>query len=195
MGIVQQCLPGVVGQEVVINSRRFRVVKLLGEGGYSFVYLVRELPTDEHPAVPESFYALKKVLAGSNEQLVEAQKEVKVMTKLHHPNLLPLLAQAIVPDSSNGHMLQLVYMLFPVYEEGSLLDEVTRRQNAHNPLTSQEVLHIFLQVTWPLTEASVLLLCSTARLLHNRSSLMPAVLRLDSDKCLHSTCGMVVHLP
>ncbi|KAL3131189.1 hypothetical protein ABBQ38_000491 [Trebouxia sp. C0009 RCD-2024] len=119
-----------------------------GEGGYSFVYLVRELPTDEHPAVPESFYALKKVLAGSNEQLVAAEKEVKVMTKLHHPNLLPLLAQAIVPDSSNGHMLQLVYMLFPVYEEGSLLDEVTRRQNAHNPLTSQEVLHIFLQVCY-----------------------------------------------
>lgn len=33
----------------------------LGEGGYSFVYLVRELPTEEHPAIPESFYALKKV--------------------------------------------------------------------------------------------------------------------------------------
>lgn len=38
------------------------------------------------------------------------------MTKLHHPNLLPLLAHAVVPDSSNGRMLQLVYMLFPVYE-------------------------------------------------------------------------------
>lgn len=57
-----------------------------------------------------------QVLAGSNEQLVEAQKEVKVMTKLHHPNLLPLLAQAVVPDSSNGRMLQVVYMLFPVYQ-------------------------------------------------------------------------------
>ena len=57
-----------------------------------------------------------QVLAGSNEQLVEAQKEVKVMTQLHHPNLLPLLAQAVVPDQSDGRLLQLVYMLFPVYE-------------------------------------------------------------------------------
>ena len=57
-----------------------------------------------------------QVLAGSNEQLLEAQKEIKVMTQLHHPNLLPLLAQAIVPDRRDGHMLQLVYMLFPVYE-------------------------------------------------------------------------------
>lgn len=31
-------------------------------------------------------------------------------------------------------------------QEGSLLDEVTRRQQTQTPLTSQEILHIFLQV-------------------------------------------------
>lgn len=31
-------------------------------------------------------------------------------------------------------------------QEGSLLDEVARRQNAQNALSSREVLHIFLQV-------------------------------------------------
>ncbi len=102
---------------------------------------MRELPTEENPAASESYFALKKVcssfealnsrqeqhnellasgllqiLAGSSEQLTAAEKEVQVMTQLQHPNLLPLLAQAVVPDRSDGRMLQLVYMLFPVYE-------------------------------------------------------------------------------
>ena len=107
---------------------------------------MRELPTEENPAVSESYFALKKVcgcfealnsmqehhdellasrllqiLAGSSEQLTAAEKEVQVMTQLQHPNLLPLLAQAVVPDCSDGRMLQLVYMLFPVYEARAFL--------------------------------------------------------------------------
>lgn len=57
-----------------------------------------------------------QVLAGSNEQLVAAQKEVEVMSQLHHPNLLPLLCHTTVDTYNNGRLLQLVYMLFPVYE-------------------------------------------------------------------------------
>lgn len=111
----------------------------LGEGGYSFVYLVREIQTEEHSAVGDTHYALKKVksascshqcplkltpiatqplqiLAGSNEQLIAAQKEVEVMTQLQHPNLLPLLTHTTLETYNNGSLLQLVYMLFPVYE-------------------------------------------------------------------------------
>ena len=109
------------------------------------MYLARELPTEENPAVNQSCYALKKVcefcvthcyhslfdfrhdsswvqvLAGSNEQLTAAQKEISIMAKLHHPNLLPVLAHAVIQDRKDGRMLQLVYMLFPVYEARHLL--------------------------------------------------------------------------
>ena len=61
-----------------------------------------------------------QVLAGSSEQLTAAEKEVTVMTQLHHPNLLPRLEHAVAPDPSPARMLQLVYMLFPVYEAGTL---------------------------------------------------------------------------
>lgn len=115
-------------------------------GGYSFVYLARELPTEENPAVNQSHYALKKVLAGSSEQLTAAQKEISIMAKLHHPNLLPVLAHAVVEDRKDGRLLQLVYMLSPVYEEGSLLDEVNRREQAPDPFQGKEILHIFLQI-------------------------------------------------
>ncbi|DBB02259.1 TPA: hypothetical protein ACH3X3_011281 [Trebouxia sp. C0006] len=146
MSIFHHWLPGALGEDVVLDHRRFRVIKLLGEGGYSFVYLARELPTEENPAVSESYFALKKILAGSSEQLTAAEKEVQVMTQLQHPNLLPLLAQAVVPDRSDGRMLQLVYMLFPVYEASSLYDEITRRQQTQDPFDSKDILQIFLQV-------------------------------------------------
>lgn len=57
-----------------------------------------------------------QVLAGSNEQLLAAQREVDIMSHLHHPNLLPLLSHTTVDTYNNGRLLQLVYMLFPVYE-------------------------------------------------------------------------------
>lgn len=45
-----------------------------------------------------------------------AQKEVEVMSQLHHPNLLPLLLHTTIDTYNNGRLLQQVYMLFPVYE-------------------------------------------------------------------------------
>ena len=57
-----------------------------------------------------------KVLAVSSEQLAAAQREISVMAQLHHPNLLPVLTHAVVQGQKEGRLLQLVYMLFPVYE-------------------------------------------------------------------------------
>ena len=67
--ILRSFLPAgvVVGDRLVsFNSRRFRVLRTLGEGGYAYVYLVREeeLSNDEStrlfcPTTRE--YALKKV--------------------------------------------------------------------------------------------------------------------------------------
>ena len=35
------------GADVWVNNRRFRIQRQIGEGGFAFVYLVRELPGDE----------------------------------------------------------------------------------------------------------------------------------------------------
>ena len=60
-------LVGGGGGEVVhLGPRRLRVERKLGEGGYAFVYLVREVPATPGPAalVAEEPLALKKVRAG-----------------------------------------------------------------------------------------------------------------------------------
>ena len=35
------------GGEVWVNRRRFRIVRQIGEGGFAFVYLVKELPGED----------------------------------------------------------------------------------------------------------------------------------------------------
>lgn len=60
-----------VGQEYTLRGRRLRVVRQLGEGGYSFVYLVRQLadagPSTAtssllaSPALGTQLFALKRV--------------------------------------------------------------------------------------------------------------------------------------
>jgi len=52
-----QCLSHASGSSVVhVNGTAYEVVRLLGEGGFSMVYLVRDARTHE-------LYALKKVCA------------------------------------------------------------------------------------------------------------------------------------
>lgn len=48
------------GSDVWIGDRRFRVVKELGEGGFAFVYLVKEMPTERPQERPTSYVAGKR---------------------------------------------------------------------------------------------------------------------------------------
>ncbi|KAK9837404.1 hypothetical protein WJX84_001292 [Apatococcus fuscideae] len=118
----------------------------VGEGGYSFVYLVRELPSTQCPDPPPLLYALKKVLAASSEQLKEAWHEIEVMRKVSHPNIMPLLRHATLPAQGEGGAQQCIYMLMPLFQEGSLVDELERKQAVGSSLSTQEILSIFLQV-------------------------------------------------
>ncbi|GAB4819454.1 hypothetical protein N2152v2_006500 [Parachlorella kessleri] len=103
-------------QDVWLRDRRFAVLRLLGEGGYSFVYLVKEVPTPQRPHVVVRQYALKKVLIGSQEQLAAAEQEVETMRQLRHPNLMPLLDASIEEAPTPEGPRRVAYMLFPLYE-------------------------------------------------------------------------------
>ncbi|KAK9839446.1 hypothetical protein WJX81_002545 [Elliptochloris bilobata] len=120
---------------------------MLAEGGYSFVYLVQELPTLENLHARTREFALKKVLAVTSEGLAMAQREIDVMRRLHHPCLLPLLGASITPQVDEEHGSKyLVLMLFPLYTAGSLFDELWRQAAAGTRLPLRDVLSIFLQV-------------------------------------------------
>lgn len=143
------------GSDVWINEKRFRIVRTLGEGGFSFVYLVKEQPggrpgkqaTNPSLTADDGLYALKKVVIQTGEQLELVKKEIHVTSLFNHPNLLPLIDHAIisVKGPQEGMWNQEAYLLFPVCLEGTLLDVLTTMQGKEF-FTSVTVLRIFRQI-------------------------------------------------
>jgi serine/threonine kinase 16 len=96
-GLYRRCFP--LSSDVEMGGRRLQLLRLLGEGGYSFVYLVRDLNDPEHP-----HYALKRIWAVTTEQLEAAKREIATISKLKHKNLLNALDSLLLEkmDDSCG---------------------------------------------------------------------------------------------
>eukprot|EP00897_Mesotaenium_endlicherianum_P004543 jgi/Mesen1/4116/ME000216S03371 len=150
------------GSDIFIGNRHFKIIQQLGEGGYAFVYLVKEQTSDisstSSPAnlSPDGQYAVKKVLVQSQEQLQLVKAEINAQQRFHHPNLLPLLDHAIIPapgrglsqggsSSQGGGGGQEAYLLFPVHREGTLQDMLDWKEQKQR-LSPFQVLHIFGQI-------------------------------------------------
>ncbi|XAR51259.1 Non-specific serine/threonine protein kinase [Bertholletia excelsa] len=151
------------GGDVWINENRFRIARQLGEGGFAYVYLVKEVITDSSAALgggiakkckdpshvsDDGTYAMKKVLIQNTEQLELVREEIRVSSLFSHPNLLPLLDHAIIsvkstPDGSWKHE---AYLLFPVHLDGTLLDNAKAMKAKKEFFSTTDVLHIFRQL-------------------------------------------------
>ncbi|CAL5074567.1 unnamed protein product [Urochloa decumbens] len=141
------------GGDVWINERRFRVLRQIGEGGFAFVYLVREqqpasdaAPARRHSAhvSEDGTYAMKKVLIQSKEQLDLVREEIRVSSLFNHPNLLPLLDHAII--AVKGDWSHEAYLLFPVHLDGTLFDNANVMLSRKEFYSTADVLQIFRQM-------------------------------------------------
>uniref|UniRef100_A0A7S0SLH3 non-specific serine/threonine protein kinase n=1 Tax=Mantoniella antarctica TaxID=81844 RepID=A0A7S0SLH3_9CHLO len=116
-------------EEVRVEGRRFSVARQLGEGGFSFVYLVKEIGGSEE-------MALKRVLLHEEEHARAVEREVAVMRQFSHPNLLPLYAAELDPPEQlavrGGHPShpRRASLVFPAYPEGTVLDRALHRPEA-----------------------------------------------------------------
>ncbi|GJN34133.1 hypothetical protein PR202_gb22775 [Eleusine coracana subsp. coracana] len=143
------------GGDVWINERRFRVVRQIGEGGFAFVYLVRELQPQSDAALnrrashdsEDGTYAIKKVLIQSKEQLDLVKEEIRVSSLFSHPNLLPLLDHAVIAvKNQQGDWSHEAYLLFPVYMGGTLFDNANAMLSRKEFYPTADVLQIFRQL-------------------------------------------------
>ena len=144
------------GGDVWINERRFRVLRQIGEGGFAFVYLVKEhdassyAARDRHPShvSDDGTYAMKKVLIQSREQLDLVKEEIRVSSLFNHPNLLPLLDHAIIAvKSTQGDWSHEAYLLFPVHLDGTLFDNAAVMQSRKEFYSVLDILRIFQQIS------------------------------------------------
>lgn len=114
-------------EEIVVEGRRFAVLRQIGEGGFSFVYLAREVPS----SAGGEEYAVKRVLLHEEEHVVAVEREMAVMRRFSHPNLLPLLAAELDPPAGGSTNRQRrASLVFPAFREGTVLDRATQRPEA-----------------------------------------------------------------
>eukprot|EP00798_Chlamydomonas_sp_ICE-L_P001707 gene1707-33113_t len=92
---------------LAIGDRQFRILRQLGEGGYSYVYLATEVPNSASDsssrAQGNQEYAIKKIQAPSPEALRNAQREVQLQRSFSHPHVLPLLDACALSTDGQPH--------------------------------------------------------------------------------------------
>ncbi|VAI17062.1 unnamed protein product [Triticum turgidum subsp. durum] len=87
---------GLEGRTIDVGNVKVHVREAIAEGGFSCVYLARDLTN------PAKQYALKHVIVHDKESLDLVQKEITVMRALKgHPNVVTLVAHAIL-DMGRG---------------------------------------------------------------------------------------------
>eukprot|EP01114_Cavostelium_apophysatum_P022096 TRINITY_DN7885_c0_g1_i1.p1 TRINITY_DN7885_c0_g1~~TRINITY_DN7885_c0_g1_i1.p1 ORF type:complete len:327 (+),score=66.95 TRINITY_DN7885_c0_g1_i1:149-1129(+) len=122
---------------ISIKGRKFIIEKQIGEGGFSFVYLVQDPYSSQR-------FAIKKTVCQSEELVSASNKEIEILKNFKHRDLLRLLDYE-VERLPNG---QLVKILMPVYRKGTLDDLLAENRSHIKPkhLREKDILKMFLSV-------------------------------------------------
>ncbi|KAI5844311.1 kinase-like domain-containing protein [Tricharina praecox] len=160
------CFPS--SPNLTINARTFKILSLLGEGGFSYVYLVRSTSSG-------SIYALKKIRCPFGRESVSlAVREAESYRQFSHPNLIASVDYAVVTSSGRGGATvvgsdgegdqaeKTVYILLPYYRRGNLQDAVNANLVNHTNFPERMLVRLFLGV------------CEGVRALHEHTVSGPA---------------------
>lgn len=136
------CFPDLSTPYVSINNAKYKIVRLLGEGGFSYVYLV------SHKSNNNSQYALKKIrcpFGSDDETFKNAMKEIKNYHRFSNsktPYIIQSIDETIINENDGS---KTIYILLPYFER-SLQDIIT--YNVLNDITMEEdeILKIFIGV-------------------------------------------------
>ncbi|EEB08243.1 NAK protein kinase Ppk13 [Schizosaccharomyces japonicus yFS275] len=123
---VDSLLTGLSTKSTVsLQHEQYTVQQVLGEGGFSYVYLVKH-------AKDGKLFALKKVKCSfGKESLKKAMREVEAYSRFSNKNLMQLITYEL--NENEGH--KAVFMLLPHYARGSLQEmiDTCRTRNSQIP--------------------------------------------------------------
>ncbi|KAG2179073.1 hypothetical protein INT43_001923 [Umbelopsis isabellina] len=137
---------------IKVNGRSYRIIKLLGEGGFSFVYLAEDQSG--------RLFAMKKIRCTfGTETVEEALKEVEMYRKFPHKNIIKVLDTCTTTESDQT---KAVYIFLPFYRKGNLQDAINNHNLNKTHYSEKEMLRIFKDVckavkymhTYKVTESS-----------------------------------------
>lgn len=101
-------LTALLKPAVVVNGKKYKIMSQIGEGAFGYVYHVRSA----HANDKGDSYALKKMICQTDEQMIEAKREMDVMLKIDHCNVMPLLNFSYLRNKKGQDE---VYMVMPLY--------------------------------------------------------------------------------
>ncbi|KAJ2260923.1 Serine/threonine-protein kinase env7 [Coemansia sp. RSA 376] len=122
-----------------IGSRRYKVIRVLGEGGFSHVLLIEDLDSGEQ------FAAKKIVCQHGMDTYAMAQREIDAYRRFHHPSIIPMVDVLDIP--LERPMTKVVYMVFPVYKRGNLLDLIMHNQETGRRLEEPFIVDVFRAIS------------------------------------------------
>jgi serine/threonine kinase 16 len=132
--VTSSCFPNPT---INVNRRTFRVLKLLGEGGFSYVHLVKDTSTG-------LLYALKIIRCPfGSDSVKDAMKEVEMYRLFHHENIIKVIDTCVVQDKDSA---KIVYIFLPYYERGNLQDAINEHNLNTTRFSEAEVLNLFRQI-------------------------------------------------
>lgn len=142
LGYCLPCIPILNSPYISINNNSYKILKLLGEGGFSYVYLVSNRDNNN------SLYALKKIrcpFGESDESYRNALREIKN----HHrflssktPYIIQSIEEAIVNENDGS---KTVYILLPYFEK-SLQDIINYNVLNNQTMEEEEILKILIGI-------------------------------------------------
>jgi len=138
---------------ITVQSKKYIIDKLIGEGGFAFVYLVHDPYTDQ-------IFAIKKIICQTDEALNGAKREIEILTSFKHKNLLQVHAHEIRKSKIAG--AEDVFLLMPFYKRGTLQNAIDDRKGviakhktpAQNHMlgSEQKLLSSFLTICYGVRE-------------------------------------------
>ncbi|PKS12022.1 hypothetical protein jhhlp_001318 [Lomentospora prolificans] len=142
LGNCLNCFPG--SPTLKINGRSFKILRLLGEGGFSYVYLVQDTNTSET-------FALKKIRCPFGaESVANAMREVEAYRLFAHvPGIIHMVDYSISTDrgsSSADEASKTVYVLLPYYRRGNLQDMINANVVNNARFPERKLMVLFLGV-------------------------------------------------
>ncbi|KPM44677.1 hypothetical protein AK830_g1836 [Neonectria ditissima] len=154
------CFPG--SPTLKINSRNFKILRLLGEGGFSYVYLVEDTATHE-------LFALKKIRCPFGaESVQQAMREVDAYRLFAHvPTIISAIDHSVATERGADESTKTVYVLLPYYKRGNLQDMINANLVNHDRFPERRLMLLFLGV------------CNALRSMHDYK---PAVERMDMGR-------------
>ncbi|KAL2862096.1 kinase-like domain-containing protein [Aspergillus pseudodeflectus] len=140
------CFPS--SPQLKINNRSFKMLRLLGEGGFSYVYLVQDKSTSE-------LFALKKIQCPFGQESVsQALKEVEAYNLFtSEPHVIHSIDHCVSTEPGSKFRndggeagSKTVYILLPYYQRGNLQDAINANLVNHTRFPEKRLMVLILGV-------------------------------------------------